>query len=100
MASAQVVDNPTMVGSSIMRTTKISITIDTDLLEQVRSYAGRNLSRYINSALRERVRQEERNVALRELVDEYERTQGPIPAEMLAEADAMFEAAEAAWRDA
>lgn len=100
MASAQVVENPTVVGSSIMRTTKISITIDTDLLEQVRSYAGRNLSRYINSALRERVRQEERNVALRELVAEDEAMRGPIPPELLAEADAMFEAAEAAWRDA
>ena len=100
MASAPVIDDPTVVGSSIMRTTKISITIDTDLLEQVRSYAGRNLSRYINSALRERVRQEERNAALRELVDEYERTHGPIPAELLAQARAEFEAAEAAWRDA
>jgi post-segregation antitoxin (ccd killing protein) len=83
-----------------MRTTKISITIDTDLLQEVRAYAGRNLSRYINSALRERVRQEERNVALRELVAEDEATRGPIPAKYLAEADAMFEAAEEAWRDA
>jgi post-segregation antitoxin (ccd killing protein) len=99
MASAQTVDDPTMVGSQIMRTTKISITIDTDLLEEIRAYAGRNLSRYINSALREQVHQEERNARLRELVEEDEATRGPIPAELLAEADAMFDAAEAAWRD-
>jgi hypothetical protein len=100
MASSQAVDDPTVVGSQIMRTTKISITIDTDLLEEIRAYAGRNLSRYINSALREQVRQEERNARLRELVEEYEAAHGPIPAELLAEADAMFDAAEAAWRDA
>jgi hypothetical protein len=100
MASTPAVDDPTMVGSQIMRTTKISITIDTDLLEEIRTYAGRNLSRYINSALREQVRQEERNARLRELVEEDEATRGPIPAELLTEADAMFDAAEAAWRDA
>jgi hypothetical protein len=79
-----------------MRTTKISITIDTDLLDEIRTYAGGNLSRYINSVLREQVR----NARLRELVDEYEATHGPIPAELLAQADAVLDAAEAAWRDA
>jgi hypothetical protein len=96
MASAQAVDDPTVVGSHIMRTTKISITIDTDLLDEIRSYAAGNLSRYINSVLREQVR----NARLRELVGEYEATHGPIPAELLAQAEAEFEAAEAAWRDA
>jgi Arc/MetJ family transcription regulator len=76
-----------------MRTTKVSITIDTDLLEEVRSYAAGNLSRYVNAALREQVRSER----LRKLVAEYEAKFGPIPAEELAEARAEFEAAEAAW---
>jgi Post-segregation antitoxin CcdA len=96
MAGAQAVDDPTVVGSPIMRTTKISITIDTDLLEEIRAYAGGNLSRYINSLLRDQVR----NARLRQLVAEYEATHGPIPAELLAKADAVCDAAEAAWRDA
>jgi hypothetical protein len=79
-----------------MKTTKISITIDTDLLEEVRSYAGGNLSRYVNEALREQVR----TTRLRKLVAEYEAEFGPIPAELRAKAEADFKAAEAAWRNA
>jgi Arc/MetJ family transcription regulator len=77
----------------MMKTTKVSITIDTELLEEVRSYAGGNLSRYVNVALREQVRSER----LRKLVAEYEAKFGPISAEELAEVDAEWEAAEAAW---
>ncbi|HEX8929879.1 MAG TPA: hypothetical protein VGA45_13250 [Actinomycetota bacterium] len=40
-----------------------------------------------------------RNARLRELVSEYEATHGPIPTELMAQAKAEFEAAEAAWRD-
>jgi post-segregation antitoxin (ccd killing protein) len=93
MVLHQKVDDPTVVGLSMMRTTKVSVTIDSDLLEEVRSYAGGNLSRYVNAALREQVRSER----LRTLVAEYEAEFGPIPAEALAEARAEFEAAEAAW---
>ena len=86
--------NPTVVASLLMKTTKISISIDTDLLEEVKSYAGGNLSRYVNAALREQVR----NARLRKLVGEHEEEFGPIPAELRAEARAEFEAAEAAWQ--
>jgi hypothetical protein len=95
MAGMQAIDGPTVVGSQLMRTTKISITIDTDLLDEIRAYAGGNLSGYINSVLRDQVR----NARLRRLVEEYEATHGPIPAELMAQAKAEFEAAEAAWRD-
>jgi hypothetical protein len=86
-------DDPTVVGSSPMKTTKVSITIDSDLLEEVKSYAGGNLSRYVNAALREQVRA----ARLQELVAQHEAEFGPIPAEVLAQAEAEFEAAEAAW---
>jgi Arc/MetJ family transcription regulator len=76
-----------------MKTTKVSITIDSDLLEEVKSYAGGNLSRYVNAALREQVRA----ARLQELVAQHEAEFGPIPAEVLAQAEAEFEAAEAAW---
>jgi Arc/MetJ family transcription regulator len=79
-----------------MKTTKVSVTIDADLLEEVKSYAGGNLSRYVNEALREQVR----STRLRKLVAEHEAEFGPIPAELLAEAEAEFKAAEAAWQDA
>jgi hypothetical protein len=75
-----------------MKTTKVSITIDTDLLEEVKSYARGNLSRYVNAALREQVRA----ARLQKLVAQYETEFGPIPAELLAEAEEEFEAAEAA----
>jgi post-segregation antitoxin (ccd killing protein) len=88
-------DDPTVVGSSLMKTTKVSVTIDADLLEEVKSYAGGNLSRYVNEALREQVR----STRLRRLVAEHEAEFGPIPAELLAEAEAQFKAAEAAWQD-
>jgi hypothetical protein len=96
MIANQTTDDPTMVGSSLMKTTKISITIDSDLLEEVKSYAGGNLSRYINTALREQVR----SARLRKLIADHEAEFGPIPAESLAKAEAEFKAAEAAWRNA
>jgi hypothetical protein len=79
-----------------MKTTKVSITVDSDLLEEVKAYAGGNLSRYVNAALRKQVR----SARLRKLVAEYEAEFGPIPAEALAKAQAEFKAAEAAWRNA
>jgi post-segregation antitoxin (ccd killing protein) len=88
--------DPTMVGSAVMKTTKVSITIDSDLLEEVKSYAGGNLSRYVNAALREQVR----TARLRKLVAEHEAEFGPIPAEQRAKAEAEFKAAEATWRNA
>ncbi len=77
-----------------MKTTKVSISIDSDLLEEVKAHAGGNLSRYINAALREQVR----NARLQKLVTEHEAEFGAIPAELLAEAEADFEAVEAAWQ--
>jgi hypothetical protein len=50
--------------------------------------------RHVTAALRE----QRRAARLQELVAQYEAEFGPIPAEALAEAEAEFEAAEAAWR--
>lgn len=93
MAYPQALDDPTVVGSSAMKTTKVSITLDTELLEEVKAYATGNLSRYVNEALRDKVRNEH----LRELIEEYVAEHGPIPEEMLAEAEAAFQAAEEGW---
>lgn len=95
MAYTQVIDDPTVVGSSPMKTTKISVTLDTELLQQVRAYARGNLSRYVNEALRDKVRNEH----ARKLIEEYEAEHGPIPEELLAEAEAEFRAAEAGWEE-
>jgi post-segregation antitoxin (ccd killing protein) len=94
MAYPQAADDPTVVGSSYMKTTKISVTLDTELLQEARAFARGNLSRYINEALRDKLRNEH----LRQLLDEYEAEHGPIPKEELAEAEAAFKAAEEGWR--
>ena len=78
-----------------MKTTKISVTLDTDLLEQARAFARGNLSRYLNEALRDKLRNEN----LRVLLDEYEAEHGPITEEELAEPRAAFKAAEEGWRE-
>ncbi|HZD37569.1 MAG TPA: type II toxin-antitoxin system CcdA family antitoxin [Actinomycetes bacterium] len=82
-----------------MKTTKISVTLDTDLLEQARAFARGNLSRYLNEALRDKLRNEN----LRVLLEEYEAEHGPITEEVQAEAAATFEAAlkaaEEGWRE-
>ncbi len=78
-----------------MKTAKVSITIDADLLEEIRAHAKGNLSRFVNAALRQQMR----NVRLRQLVRAHEADGGAIPDELLAEAEAEFEAAEAAWQD-
>ena len=54
-----------------------------------------NLSRYVNEALRDKVRNEH----ARKLIEEYEAEHGPISEELLAEAEAEFRAAEAGWEE-
>jgi hypothetical protein len=78
-----------------MKTTKISVTLDADLVQQARAFARGNLSRYLNDALRDKLRNEN----LRELLEEAEAEYGPVPEELLAEADAAFKAAEEGWRE-
>ncbi len=41
-----------------MATRKVSITLDADVLDSVRSIAGGNLSGFVNDALAQRIRQE------------------------------------------
>lgn len=99
MASPQALDDPTVVGSPDMKTTKISVTLDADLVQQARAFARGNLSRYLNDALRDKLRNEN----LRKLLEEAEAEYGPVPEEELAKAQAelkaAFEAAEEGWRE-
>jgi post-segregation antitoxin (ccd killing protein) len=99
MATPPALDDPTVVGSPDMKTTKISVTLDADLVQQARAFARGNLSRYLNEALRDKLRNEN----LRKLLEDAEAEYGPVPEELLAEAEATFkaafEAAEEGWRE-
>jgi len=65
-----------------MATSKISITLDADVLDQARKRSQGNLSAYVNEALRRRVK----NELLDEALHDWEREFGAITDEELAEA--------------
>jgi hypothetical protein len=71
---------------------KISITLPAELLEVVRELAGSNLSAWVSEALTHAVRAER----LRAYVAEREAKAGPLDPELLATAEANFDAADAA----
>lgn len=60
-----------------------------------RAFARGNLSRYLNEALRDKLRNEN----LRQLIQEYGAEHGPITEEELAEARAVFKAADEGWKE-
>ena len=66
-----------------MATEKVSISIDEDVLAEARRRAGhRELSAFINEALRRQLQHDR----IGEFLDEMEAKHGPIPEEMLEEA--------------
>ena len=69
-----------------MATVKVSITLDADVLRLARERAGSGLSAYVNEALLRRVK----NEALDEALDDWEQEFGPIPAETMAEMQALW----------
>jgi hypothetical protein len=72
-----------------MATTKRSVTLDEDLVEEAVGFVGeRGLSRLLNEGLRRQVLVERG----RRLVEAYETEHGEIPAERLADVDAQWPA--------
>ena len=73
-----------------MAVSKVSLSIEEDVLAEARSRAGRReLSAYVNEALARQLQHDR----LGELLDEMENESGPIPSELLEEARAL-------WREA
>lgn len=72
-----------------MRTRKVSVTVDEDLVDEVRSRVGaRGFSRFVNGAIRSELEHGE----LAALVADLERELGPPDVEMMAEASELFDA--------
>ena len=66
-----------------MATSKVSISLDDDVLAEARRRAGRReLSAFINEALRRQLQHDR----IREFLDEMEAKHGPIPEELREEA--------------
>lgn len=65
-----------------MGMSKISVTVEDEVLETARREAGGNLSAYVNEALKRHGRRE----AMRRLVEEWEAEHGEITDEELEEA--------------
>lgn len=66
-----------------MPVSKVSLSIDEDVLAAVRERAGRReMSAYVTEALRRQLQQDR----LTELLDEMDRESGPIPADVMEEA--------------
>lgn len=71
---------------------KISVSLDDDLLAELKEAAGSNVSGFIASAVRRQLRRKELDAFLSELEDEL----GPPSEDELAEAAAAFDRVEAA----
>ncbi len=70
---------------------KLTITIDDDLYDDLQSTSSDNVSAMVNDALRQQLKLRNQMRALKSLLDEWEERLGPIPAEAIAEADALFD---------
>lgn len=70
---------------------KITVTVDEEIVDLIRSEGAENLSAVVNRALREYADRLDRRIGLRELLDEWDERLGPIPEEHLAWARAAFD---------
>jgi len=75
----------------MMETTKVSVTIRSELLEQARELAGGNLSAFVSDAVEDRVLLER----ARHAVAAYEAEHGTIPEELVEQALARWPSASA-----
>jgi len=73
-----------------MSKTKITVTVDQELVDYIRSTKRTTISSVMNEALRHEVERLAHRDALGELLAEWERIAGPIPPEALAEANAIM----------
>ena len=75
-----------------MATTKLSVTVEDQLVQQVRALVGvRGVSEFVNRAVRHELETERLTMFLIELEDEL----GPPDEQMVAEAEAAFDRVEA-----
>lgn len=58
---------------------KITVTVDAGTLEQAQALGVQNLSAVVDEALEIHVQRLARHAALRELLDDWDRTAGPVP---------------------
>lgn len=73
---------------------KVTVTVDEELIAQIRALDGPSFSGVVNDALREHVGGLARHQALSEWLVRWERELGPIPPEATADAEAAFDRAE------
>lgn len=70
-----------------MATTKLSLTLDSDLVDEAKRHVGqRGLSRYVSDALRLRLQRDRLN----EWLAAADSRSGQIPVEVIAEADQLW----------
>jgi post-segregation antitoxin (ccd killing protein) len=73
---------------------KITVTVDEELVDMAHALGEENLSGVVNTALTEHVDRLGRLATLRQLLDRWEATAGPVPPELGADAAAAFDEAE------
>ena len=61
---------------------KVSISLDEDLVREL-ELADETLSAQVNEAVRRELEQRRRNRLLREMLDEWEREEGPVDEELV-----------------
>lgn len=70
---------------------KITVTIDEELVDQLKNLGGENVSAVVNQALGEHVERLERLEALSRMIDDWDRELGPTSPESQASAKAAFD---------
>jgi hypothetical protein len=74
-----------------MAKSKITVTVDEELIEIIKRESTESLSAVVNRALSDYAEGLARRAALKELLDEWEEQLGPIPADAMAYARAAFD---------
>jgi hypothetical protein len=77
-----------------MAKSKITVTVDEELVDLAREFGEEKLSVVVNAALAEHVERLGRLATLRQLLDSWEAQAGPVPPDMRADAAAAFDEAE------
>lgn len=78
---------------------KITVTVDAATLEQAQALGVQNLSAVVDEALQIHLRRLARQAALRDLLDAWDRQEGPVPEADRAAARAAFDALDARTTD-
>jgi post-segregation antitoxin (ccd killing protein) len=82
------------------KTTKISVTMPNDVVDEVRKRAQGNVSRWITEAVEREIEAEIRHERLREMIEEYKKEHGPFTEEEMEQAKSEWpDAKEFPWPD-